>query len=119
MNYADEMRVCQQCGKNFVFTVEEQRRQEQLGFEIEPPDHCPACRKSLAKGPGLHPGIVKWYSDEKAFGFLIQEDGDEVFFHRSGVTGDPAVALREGAPIWYEIKDTDRGPQAYNVHERE
>jgi len=119
MNYRDEMQVCETCGKNFVFTVEEQRRQEEMGFEIKVPENCPQCRQAAAQGPGLHPGVIKWYSDEKAFGFIVQDNGEEVFFHRTGVTGNPSLTLRENAQIWYEIEKTEKGPQAYNVHERE
>ena len=119
MNYRDEMRVCNNCGEKFVFTVEEKRRQEEMGLEVQAPDFCTDCRKSESKGPGLHPGIIKWYSDEKAFGFIIQADGEEIFFHRSGVTGNPAVTLTENAPVWYEVEETEKGPQAYYVHERE
>jgi len=119
MAYRDEMRVCEQCGKQFVFTVEEQRRQEQMGLEIAAPTLCKRCRESSSLQPGLHAGSIKWYSEEKAFGFLVQEDGSEVFFHRSGVSGDPDCVLQENTSVWYEVKQTDRGLQAYNVHERE
>jgi len=117
-NYRDEMHVCEACGKPFVFTVEEQRAQEQLGFDVVPPVYCAQCRKTEKLQPGLHPGIVKWYSAEKAYGFLTQAEGGEIFFHRSGVSGDPEQTLREGAHVWYEVQETDRGLQAYNVHER-
>lgn len=117
-NYRDEMLACEACGKAFVFTVEEQRAQAQLGFDIVAPPYCPQCRRTEQPLPGLQPGIVKWYNVEKAYGFLLRADGLEVFFHRSGVTGDPEQTLREGAHVWYELQETDRGLQAYNVHER-
>lgn len=118
MTFRDTLHVCTTCGKAFVFTVEEQRRQVQLGFPVVPPEHCPDCRQAAPPQPGLHPGVVKWYNPEKAYGFLTQLDGKEIFFHRSGVSGDPEKTLREGAQVWYEIQLTDRGLQAYNVHER-
>ncbi len=119
MNYKDQLLTCEQCGKSFVYTVEEQRRQAEWGLPLEPPALCPARRKAAAVRPGLHPGLIKWYSEEKGYGFLIQSDGTEIFFHRSGVTGDPERVLKDGAPVWYEVMKTERGPQAYNVHERE
>lgn len=118
MTFRDELRACEACGKAFVFTVEEQRRQDQLGFPVVASDRCPACRESAKPQPGLHPGIVKWYSQEKAYGFLTRAEGAEIFFHRTGVSGDPEKTLCEGAHVWYEIQETDRGLQAYNVHER-
>ncbi len=119
MNYKDQFITCEQCGRSFVYTVEEQRRQAELGLPLEAPTLCPTCRKETGPRPGLHPGIIKWYNEEKGYGFLIQDNGTEVFFHRSGVTGDPARTLKEQAPVWYEVMKTERGLQAYNVHERE
>lgn len=116
--FRDEMCACEACGKAFMFAVEEQRAQEQVGFAITPPTHCSQCRKTATSQPGLHPGIVKWYSEEKAYGFLTRAEGAEIFFHKTGVSGDPAQTLREGAHVWYEVQETDRGLQAYNVHER-
>ncbi len=118
MSYRDEWVTCDQCGRQFVFPIEDQRRQAGLGFEIEKPDLCPQCRQAVPPRPGLQPGFVKWYQEDKAFGFITQRDGSEIFFHRSGVEGDPVQVLVENAPVWYEVKATDRGPQAVNVHYR-
>ncbi len=118
MSYRDQMLTCHHCGKAFVFTVEEQREQEALGFEISPPTRCPVCRKEQPPEPGLHMGITKWYKEDKGYGFIIQIDGSDIFFHRSSITGDVEAVTRERAPVWYEIAMTERGPQAINVHER-
>ncbi|MBN1875728.1 MAG: cold shock domain-containing protein [Anaerolineae bacterium] len=118
MVYRDQMLVCEECGQKFVFRVEEQRSQEALGFEIHPPRYCVECRQTITTSPGLRAGVVKWYREDKHFGFIVQIDGSEVFFHRSGVEGDTTV-LQEGSPVWYEVIATDRGPQAINVHGRE
>lgn len=122
MPYKDEMRVCESCGKKFVYTVEEQRLQEKMGIEQEAPDFCPDCREEepqIEAKPGLHPGVVKWFSSEKGFGFLVQADGSEVFFHKSNIVGDVSQVGQDGAHVWYELRETDRGPEAYNVHFRE
>ncbi len=118
MAYRDEMQVCEACGKQFVFTVEEQRAQEQMGLEIQAPERCPECREQEPE-PGLRPGIVKWYSQEKGFGFITQPDGSEVFFHRTGIIGDVEKVTQEDASVWYQLQSTDRGLQAYDVHARE
>ncbi len=120
MTYRDQLLECENCGKEFVYRVEEQRRQEELGFEVSPPTNCPECRAQSDVGPALREGVVKWYRDEKHFGFIVQRDGSEVFFHRSNViVEDPAKVLQEGTPIWYELEMTDRGPMAVNVHLKE
>lgn len=119
MTYSDQLLTCKSCGKTFVYRVEEQRLQADLGFEPEAPPFCPACRQEEALGPGLRAGIVKWYREDKHFGFITQQDGSDVFFHRSGVDGDPSELFQENTPVWYEVIATDRGPQAINVHVRE
>ncbi len=121
MSYKDEMIVCESCGKNFVYTVEEQRLQDKMGLEKEVPENCPDCRDGSTVEPqaGLHPGVVKWFSSEKGFGFIVQADGTEVFFHKSNIVGDLDKVGQDNAQVWYELRQTDRGPEAYNVHQRE
>lgn len=118
MPYRDQILTCENCGNTFIYRVEEQRLQEEMGFEPEPPKLCPNCREETVAGPGLHPGVVKWYRDDKHFGFITQQDGTDIFFHRSNIEGDPEK-FEENTQVWYEVTDTDRGPQAINVHIRE
>ncbi len=119
MTYSDQFVQCESCDSKFVYRVEEQRQQDEMSFEQVPPERCPNCREETPLGPGLHAGVVKWYRDDKHFGFLVQPNGSEVFFHRSGVEEDLVAKLEEGTQVWYEVIDTDRGPQAVNVHARE
>ncbi|WP_326716838.1 cold-shock protein [Vagococcus jeotgali] len=60
-------------------------------------------------------GKVKWFNAEKGFGFIEQEDGNDVFVHFSAIDGDGFKTLEEGQPVEFEIEETDRGPQAANV----
>jgi len=115
MPFRDQQIVCESCSRPFVFGVEEQRRQVALGFEPVPPTCCPECRSAEVAASGARAGVVKWFRDEKHFGFITQVDGSDVFFHRSAFEGDAATALQEKTPVWYEIVSTDRGPQAVNV----
>jgi CspA family cold shock protein len=119
MTYRDQLLTCEECGKTFVYRVEDQRQQEERGFEPEAPRHCADCLQSAQLGPGLRAGIVKWFREDKHFGFITQQDGSDVFFHRSGVEGDQMQVLQENTPVWYEVITTDRGPQAINVHLRD
>jgi len=119
MTYRDELLTCETCGKAFIYRVEEQRHQEDLGFEPEMPQYCADCRQSDVAGPGLRAGVVKWFREDKHFGFITQRDGSDVFFHMSGVEGDLVQVMQENAPVWYEVITTERGPQAINVHSRE
>jgi CspA family cold shock protein len=58
---------------------------------------------------------VKWFSDEKGFGFIAREDGDDVFVHFSSIVGEGYKSLSEGQTVEFEITDGPKGPQASNV----
>lgn len=60
-------------------------------------------------------GIVKWFSAEKGFGFIQQENGDDVFVHFSAIQGDGFKNLEEGQRVEFEIVEGARGKQAANV----
>ncbi len=60
-------------------------------------------------------GTVKWFSNEKGFGFISREDGDDVFVHFSVIQGEGYKSLHEGQEVEFEVVDGDKGPQAANV----
>ncbi len=60
-------------------------------------------------------GKVKWFNDKKGFGFIAQEGGRDVFVHFSNIKGDGYKSLAEGQEVEFEIRDTEKGPQAINV----
>ena len=60
-------------------------------------------------------GTVKWFNAEKGFGFIQQENGNDVFVHFSAIQGDGFKTLEEGQAVTFDVESTDRGPQATNV----
>ncbi len=60
-------------------------------------------------------GRVKWFSDEKGFGFIEQEDGKDVFVHHTALMMDGFRSLAEGQEVEFDLEDSDRGPRATNV----
>jgi len=61
-------------------------------------------------------GTVKWFSDEKGFGFITPDDGSkDLFVHHSGINGNGYRSLSEGAKVSYDAERGDKGPKAVNV----
>jgi CspA family cold shock protein len=60
-------------------------------------------------------GRVKWFSEQKGFGFITQEDGEDVFVHYSAISSEGFKVLREGEEVEFEISQGEKGLQATNV----
>ncbi len=60
-------------------------------------------------------GTVKWFSDEKGFGFIQQDGGEDVFVHHTGIIGDGYKSLSEGQVVEFETNTGPKGLQASNV----
>jgi cold shock protein len=62
----------------------------------------------------LMQGKVKWYDAVKGFGFIHTEEGKDIFVHRTGVK-DAQFGLEQDQTVQFEVKESDRGPVAFNV----
>ncbi|SVA10818.1 uncharacterized protein METZ01_LOCUS63672 [marine metagenome] len=60
-------------------------------------------------------GRVKWFDAKKGFGFIEQEDGDDVFVHFRAIVSEGYKTLDEGQEVEFELEDGEKGPQAANV----
>ncbi|NIO06173.1 MAG: cold shock domain-containing protein [Proteobacteria bacterium] len=60
-------------------------------------------------------GRVKWFNEQKGYGFISRDDGDDVFVHFSSIQQDGYKVLYEGDEVEFDISQGEKGPQAVNV----
>lgn len=60
-------------------------------------------------------GTVKWFNESKGYGFITQEDGEDVFAHYSAIEAKGFKTLAEGDPVSFDVVKGDKGPKASNI----
>jgi len=60
-------------------------------------------------------GTVKWFNDSKGFGFIEQENGEDLFVHHTSMNATGFKSLQEGARVTFDIEQGQKGPAAANV----
>lgn len=60
-------------------------------------------------------GTVKWFNGSKGFGFIIRENGEEIFVHYRSIRGEGRRSLQDGQAVTFAVEHTDKGPQAEDV----
>ncbi len=63
----------------------------------------------------MNKGSVKWFNNQKGFGFICDENGKDIFVHYSGVNMEGFKSLNEGDAVEFDIVEGEKGPQAINV----
>lgn len=86
----------------------------------------PARRKRAAAAPASDTGVksssgpretgtVKWFNGTKGFGFIVRDDGEEIFVHYRSILGEGRRSLEDGQAVEFRVEHTDKGPQAEDV----
>ena len=60
-------------------------------------------------------GTVKWFNNKKGWGFIVKEDGQDIFVHYSAIKGNGFRSLAEGQRVQFDIEEGEKGPAAANV----
>ena len=63
----------------------------------------------------MNKGTVKWFNNQKGYGFISDEQGNDIFVHFSGIKSDGFKSLEEGQAVEFDVIDGVKGPQATNV----
>ena len=63
----------------------------------------------------MNKGTVKWFNNQKGFGFISDEQGNDVFVHYSGIQSNGFKSRDEGQEVEFEVIEGQKGPQAVNV----
>ena len=61
-------------------------------------------------------GTVKWFSNQKGYGFIEKDDGNDIFVHFSAIQSEGFKTLEQGQEVVFEISEGPKGPQAANVN---
>ena len=63
----------------------------------------------------MNKGTGKWFNNQKGYGFISDEQGNDIFVHFSGINSDGFKSLEEGQAVEFDVVDGAKGPQATNV----
>jgi CspA family cold shock protein len=87
------------------------------GFALRPKEEMGRItqRHTAPEGGTKMRGTVKWFSDDKGFGFISREGGEDVFVHHTGISGEGFRSLKEGQEVEFDVGQGQKGPQATNV----
>lgn len=109
----DSTLTCAFCGLQFLDPAQAQRERARLGVLVSPA-LCPGCL-ALKRLGARHRGTVRWFDARKGYGFIRDEQGSEVFVHRSALRLLSGVRLSPGTKVEFEVREDERGRAAHHV----
>ena len=109
-----EAATCQRCGSGFIITDPQRNLLLRRQVNVIVPVLCPTC--FLTHGPlPKQSGEVKWFNPGKRYGFIVDEAGEEIFFHQEQLLVEKLSKLTDGQKVRYHMRYRARGPEALNI----
>ena len=106
--------TCQRCGSGFIVTDTHRDLLLRRQVKVIVPVLCPTC--FVTRGPlPKQRGEVKWFNPGKHYGFIVDESGEEIFFHQEQLLVGKRSNLPSGQKVCYHVRYRVKGPEALNV----
>ncbi len=106
--------VCQRCGRGFIATVNYRDFLARRGVQVVVPVLCTTC--FLRTGPQpKQQGEVKWFNPRKRYGFIVTDEGEDVFLHQRQILDGKCDRLHQGQAVLFHLHHSPKGPEALNV----
>lgn len=106
--------VCQHCGIGFTLTENYRNWLARRGVRVVVPVLCTTCFMKVGPLPKQQ-GQVKWFDSRKRYGFIVAEEGEEVFFHQRQIIEKNGEGAHEGQGARFHVYYSTKGPEALNV----
>lgn len=106
--------ICQRCGSGFIVTDTHRNLLLRRQVRVIVPVLCPTCFVMHGPQPKRR-GEVKWFNPGKRYGFIVDETGEEIFFHQEQLLTDKRPNLPGGQKVRYHVRYRAKGPEALNV----
>ncbi|MDA3899316.1 MAG: cold shock domain-containing protein [Spirochaetes bacterium] len=63
----------------------------------------------------MEKGVVKWFNEQKGFGFITKDGGEDIFVHHTGIVGEGFRTLNDGDNVEFDVEETEKGQRAVSV----
>ncbi len=114
MSSQSKAATCQRCGSGFIVTETHRDLLQRRQVKVLEPVLCPTCFLMRGAQPKQR-GEVKWFNPGKRYGFIVDEEGEEIFFHKDQILAEKVSNLPSGQKVRFHVRYRAKGPEALNV----